>query len=157
MAPSLDDRTGVILFAAERLRRKGASGEIADMRWWHAIVIGLWQATALVPGISRSGATMVGGLLLGMKHKDTAHFSFLIATPIILAAGVHEVPKLMHEGEGINGIAWLAGLVAGIAAYASVAFLMRYFRRHEFEALDPFAYYCWVVGVVALGLLWKFT
>ncbi len=63
----------------------------------------------------------------------------------------------MHEGEGINGIAWLAGLVAGIAAYASVAFLMRYFRRHEFEALDPFAYYCWVVGVVALGLLWKFT
>jgi undecaprenyl-diphosphatase len=144
---------GVLLFAGERLKRRAGEGEIAGMRWWHALVIGLWQATALIPGISRSGATMVGGLLLGLKHRDSAHFSFLIATPIILGAGVLEVPKLMKEGEHIGSTAWLAGLVAGVVAYASVAFLMRYFRRHEFEALDPFAYYCWAVGLGALALL----
>lgn len=144
---------GALLFAGERLKRIAADGEIDGMRWWHAIFIGLWQATALVPGISRSGATMVGGLLVGLKHRDSAHFSFLIATPIILAAGVKEVPKLLHEGEHIGATAWLAGLVAGVTAYASVAFLMRYFRRHEFEALDPFAYYCWAVGLGALALL----
>lgn len=144
---------GVLLFAGERLRRKAAGGTLDGMRWWHAILIGLWQATALIPGISRSGATMVGGLLVGLNHREAAHFSFLIATPIILAAGVKEVPKLMHEGQSIGTTAWLAGVVAGVTAYASVAFLMRYFRRHEFEALDPFAYYCWAFGLVSLGML----
>ena len=62
-----------------------------------ALTIGCWQCTALIPGISRSGATIVGGLLRGINHEDAAHFSFLIATPIILGATVLEVPKLMHE------------------------------------------------------------
>jgi undecaprenyl-diphosphatase len=116
-------------------------------------MIGLLQSTALIPGISRSGATMVGGLLAGLHHREAARFSFLIATPIIFGAGVYEVPKLIHEGAHINGIAWAAGAAAGITAFLSVAFLMHYFRRHDFEALNPFAYYCWAAGAVSLGLI----
>jgi undecaprenyl-diphosphatase len=123
------------------------------MSWLEALVIGVWQSLALIPGISRSGTTMVGALLFGFHHREAAHFSFLIATPVIAGAAVLEVPKLLHAHEGIGAIAWTAGVVAGITAWASVAFLMRYFRRHDFDALDPFAYYCWAFGAVALGLL----
>jgi undecaprenyl-diphosphatase len=146
---------GAVLFAGERLRRRGGSRVLGEMRWWEAMLIGLWQATALLPGISRSGATMVGGLLVGFHHREAAHFSFLIATPIIFGAAVHEVPHLFAPGvaAGFNAAVWLAGAAAGVTAWLSTAFLMRYFRRHDFEALDPFAYYCWGAGLVALALL----
>src|SRR6185437_4164874 len=74
---------GGLLFAAERLRRQGGTKLLGEMSWRQALLIGLWQSTALIPGISRSGATMVGGLLIGFQHREAAHFSFLIATPII--------------------------------------------------------------------------
>jgi len=146
---------GVVLFAAERLKRSGGAA-LATLDAKKALVIGLWQSLALIPGISRSGATMVGGLLSGLHHKEAAHFSFLLATPIIAGAAVLEVPKLMHASEaggGLGPVAVLAGLAAGITAYASVAFLMRYFGKHDFEALDPFAYYCAAAGMVSLALL----
>lgn len=147
---------GVILFATERLRRRNAgTGTATDMSWRTALIIGLWQCLALIPGISRSGATMVGGLLGGLKHQEAARFSFLIATPIILGAAVLEVPHFIHrqaESGGFGPLVWLAGVVAGVTAYASTAFLMRYFGRHDFEALDPFAYYCVAAGAVALAL-----
>lgn len=144
---------GGLLFVGERLRRRAGEGKLEVMTWPQALLIGLWQCTALIPGISRSGATMVGGLLAGLHHREAAHFSFLIATPIILGAGVLEVPHLVHQGGSIGSVAWLAGLVAGATAYASIAFLMHYFRRHDFEALKPFAYYCWAFGALSLGLL----
>jgi undecaprenyl-diphosphatase len=144
---------GFVLFAGERLRRRAGERQLAEMSWVEALIIGLWQSAALIPGISRSGTTMVGALLLGFHHKEAAHFSFLIATPIIAGAAVLELPKLMHAHEGIGAVAWIAGAVAGVTAWLSVAFLMRYFRRHDFEALDPFAYYCWAAGAIALGLL----
>jgi len=144
---------GFVLFAGERLRRRAGERKLEEMSWAEALVIGLWQSAALVPGISRSGTTMVGALLMGFHHREAAHFSFLIATPIIAGAAVLEVPKLMHAGQGIGAIAWTAGAVAGVTAWLSVAFLMRYFRRHDFEALDPFAYYCWAFGAIALGLI----
>ena len=144
---------GGVLFAGERLRRKAGDRTLAGMNWREALIIGLWQSAALVPGISRSGTTMVGALLMGFHHREAAHFSFLIATPIIAGAAVLEVPKLLHAHEGFSALAWAAGAVAGVTAYASVAFLMRYFRRHDFEALDPFAYYCVAFGAIALALL----
>ena len=104
-----------------------------------AVTIGLWQCTALIPGISRSGATIVGGLLRGINHEGAAHFSFLIATPIILGATVLEVPKLMHEHvpHGVLLMSAMAAVVAGITALLSTAFLMRYFRQHEFLGAEP--------------------
>ncbi len=144
---------GFLLFFGERMRQQGGHRRLDSMRWLDALIIGVWQSTALIPGISRSGATMVGGLLRGFHHEDAAHFSFLIATPVILGATVLEVPHLLHEGGSFGPVAWLAGLVAGITAWLSVAFLMRYFKRHDFEALDPFAWYCWTFGAIALGLL----
>ena len=112
------------------------------------------QATALVPGISRSGATMVAGLLRGLHHEEAARFSFLIATPIILGAGLHELPKLAHAG--MTSDAWLAivaGLVSGVTAWLAIWLLMRYFRGNDVKALDPFAWYCWAVGSLSLGVL----
>ncbi len=144
---------GFLLFFGERMRQQGGHRRLDTMRWLDALVIGVWQSTALIPGISRSGATMVGGLLRGFHHEDAAHFSFLIATPVILGATVLEVPHLLHEGGSFGPVAWLAGLAAGITAWLSVAFLMHYFKRHDFEALDPFAWYCWTFGAIALGLL----
>jgi undecaprenyl-diphosphatase len=145
---------GFLLFFGERMRQRAGHRRLDSMRWLDALTIGLWQATALVPGISRSGATMVGGLLRGFHHEDAAHFSFLIATPIILGAAALEVPHLLHgEGGGFGPVAWLAGLAAGITAWLSIAFLMHYFKRHDFEALDPFAWYCWAFGAISLGLL----
>jgi len=145
---------GGLLFFGERLRRAGkGAGKLESMRWRDAVYIGLWQSTALLPGISRSGATMVGGLLAGLHHEESARFSFLIATPIITGAAVLEVPKLIHTGGSFGPVAWLAGIVAGVTAFLSVAFLMHYFKRHDFEALDPFAWYCWTFGAVSLALL----
>jgi undecaprenyl-diphosphatase len=146
---------GGVLFIAERLRRRGGTGNLRQLTWLGAFIIGCTQAAALFPGISRSGSTMVGGLLLGLHHKESAHFSFLIATPVILGAGVLEVPHLLHGGAAasIGPVAWIAGIVAGIMAYLSTWFLMRYFGRHDFQALDPFAYYCVAFGLSSLGLL----
>ncbi len=145
---------GMMLLFGERLRAQGQR-DLSTLTTKDAIYIGLWQCTALIPGISRSGATIVGGLLRGISHEGSAHFSFLIATPIIFGATVLEVPKLMHEHvpEGTFGLAALAAVVAGIVAWLSTWFLMRYFRKHEDWALSPFAGYCIVAGLASLAIL----
>jgi len=148
---------GLLLLFGERLRGRAASAEpraIASLTPTDALTVGLWQSLALLPGISRSGATIVGGLLRGVDHATAAHFSFLIATPIILAAALKEVPKLVHAGlpAGTFELAAAASLVAGVVAFASTAFLMRYFRGHDQWALNPFAYYCLAAG--GLSVVW---
>lgn len=147
---------GLLLFG-ERLRRQGHR-PLSNLTPMDALTIGIWQCSALIPGISRSGATIVGGLLRGIDHEGSAHFSFLIATPIILGATVLEVPKLLHAGvaPGVFALSAVAAVVAGVTAFASTAFLMRYFRQHDAWALNPFAYYCFAVGagsLILLGLL----
>jgi undecaprenyl-diphosphatase len=141
---------GLLLMGGEKLRGQGHR-PLSTLTMLDALMIGCWQCTALIPGISRSGATIVGGLLRGIDHEGSAHFSFLIATPIIAGAAVLEVPKLLAlPGHGISGLAIAAGVVAGITAYLSIAFLMRYFRRYDFDdALLPFAIYCWLGGAAA--------
>ncbi len=76
-----------------------------------------------------------------------------MGAPIILAANVHEAPKLLKEGATLGGMAILSGVVAGIVAYLSLTVLMRYLRQHEFEAMSPFAYYCWAAGVISLAVI----
>jgi undecaprenyl-diphosphatase len=145
---------GLLLLFGERLRRTGHRA-LSTLTPMDALTIGCWQCTALLPGISRSGATIVGGLLRGVDHEGSAHFSFLIATPIIFGATVLEVPKLLHEvvPPGTFGVATIAAIVAGATAYASTWFLMYYFREKDSWALNPFAYYCIALGAGSLALL----
>lgn len=147
---------GFLLLLGDRLRDRAAeesrTQRLGALGWRGALAIGFWQCTAFLPGISRSGAAMVGGLFAGLHHTEAAHFSFLIATPIIAGAAVLEIPKLHAlPGGGITGTVIAAGILAGVTAYLSVAFLMRYFRRYNFDdALVPFAIYCWVAGAASL-------
>ena len=142
---------GVLLLGGEKLRARGHR-PLASLTTLDALAIGCWQCTALIPGISRSGATIVGGLLRGINHEGAAHFSFLIATPIIVGATVLEVPKLLHEtvSAGTFELATIAAVVAGVTAFASTAFLMRYLKQNEVNALLPFGVYCILLGALTL-------
>jgi undecaprenyl-diphosphatase len=143
---------GFILYFGDRLAEESV-GSLDQLNWKGALAVGFAQCFALIPGISRSGATMVAGVVAGLKHSEAARFSFLMGAPIILAANVYEAPKLMKEGATLGGMAILSGIVAGIFAYLSLTLLMRYFNKHEFEAMSPFAYYCWAAGVISLGII----
>ena len=142
---------GLMLFGAEALRRRApVVAEDDDERiartvsWTQAGTVGAAQSIALIPGFSRSGASMGGGLLVGLSHKDAARFAFLLATPIILGAAVLKLPELAgSEGNGVRGPALVGALCAAVAAYFSVRFLMRYF---ETRTLIPFAVYCLCAG-----------
>jgi undecaprenyl-diphosphatase len=142
---------GLMLFGAELLRRRAPVVEEDDdvriartLSWRQSVGVGAAQAIALIPGFSRSGAAMGGGLLVGLSHKDAARFAFLLATPIILAAGVLKLPDLAgSQGNGVRGPAVLGALCAGLSAYLAVRFLMRYF---ETRTLMPFAVYSVCLG-----------
>jgi undecaprenyl-diphosphatase len=139
---------GMILAGGELLRRRAVgrapTRRLESLQPRHAVAVGVAQTGALFAGISRSGITMVGGLLTGLDHEDAARFSFLLATPVIFAAGVVKVPDLLGPlGDGVRGQALVGALVAGVAAYGAVRFLVRFF---ETRTLMPFAVYCLVVG-----------
>jgi len=154
---------GLILFGAEYLRKRAPSADdhkgdpdarIAKLTWRQAIGVGSAQAIALIPGISRSGITMSGGLLAGLSNEDAARYSFLLATPIILAAAGLKLPELLgHEGDGVRGPALVGGLCAAVTTFFAVKFLLRFFRSGR---LTPFAAYCVGAGVV-LSLLFLAT
>jgi undecaprenyl-diphosphatase len=111
--------------------------------------VGVAQVGALFAGISRSGITMVAGLARGLDHEDAARFSFLLATPIILAAGVYKVPDLAgHLGDGIRAQALVGALAAGVAAYLSVRFLVHFFAT---RTLLPFPVYSLAAGLVSVA------
>jgi undecaprenyl-diphosphatase len=147
---------GVMLYGAERLRRRAptptpelgdADARIARTTGWRqALGIGTAQAVALIPGFSRSGATMAGGLLAGLSNEDAARFGFLLATPIIGAAAALKLPDLLgSKGDGVRGPAALGALGAAVTAYLTVRFLMRFF---ESGRLTPFAAYCVAAGAL---------
>jgi undecaprenyl-diphosphatase len=147
---------GLMLFVADRMKRSD-SKSIDALTWTDALIIGVMQCLALIPGISRSGATMVGGYRVGLNHEDAARFSFLTATPIIIGATVFELPKLLKNHAKLGGHmlqnSVIAGAVAGVAAFISVWVLMRWFKQHEVKGFTPFAVYCVAAGALALG--WK--
>ncbi len=145
---------GVILLVGDRLKRRGGGKPLDALGYGSALRIGFAQALALFPGISRSGSTLVAGLGSGLDYASAARFSFLLATPIILAAGLLEIPKLLHmTGDIPFALIGICGVISGVCAYLSIWFLMRYFNRHDVEALRPFGWYCLTVGI--LGLIWK--
>jgi undecaprenyl-diphosphatase len=145
---------GIMLLIGEHLRRRRTKSGASELSLWQAIAVGTSQVLALIPGISRSGVTVVGGLASGLGAEAAARFSFLLATPIILAAGVLEGPKLLEFGTARTlEVALFGGVVAGLAAYGSTALLMFLFRRREVETLGPFGYYCIGAGLISLVLL----
>jgi len=145
---------GIILIAGDFLRRKRGGLNLDQLSYGGALKIGLVQALALIPGISRSGVTLIAGLHQGLDYAASARFSFLLATPIIGAAGLLEVPKLLHGHTQISlSLALICGVVSGICAYLSTWGLMRYFNKHEVQALRPFGWYC--IGLGCLGLALK--
>lgn len=163
---------GVVMYAGELLRRKAATrtdaavvkpGEeelpsdlasdrrLSRLGWRNGLLIGSAEILALLPGISRSGVTMVAGLLRGLSHQDAARFSFLLATPVILAAGVLKVPDLTGPlGAGIRGQVLVGSLCSFVGAYLAVRFLVRYF---ETRTLTPFAIYCTLAGLGSFAYL----
>jgi undecaprenyl-diphosphatase len=143
---------GLIMFLGERLPRRRAGGgkPLEKLSYGQSIAIGFAQSAALLPGISRSGISMVAGLLSDLNHEEAAHFSFLLATPVILAAAVLEAPKLFApEAHVVLVQAVTGGIAAGLAAYASVAFLTKYFRSND---LRPFGWYCVIAGAICFIL-----
>ncbi len=138
---------GLVMAAGDRLVRHGQE-DIPAVSFWQAVLIGVAQTFALIPGFSRSGVTMVGGLMVGLSYETAARFSFLMATPVILAAGVLEVHKLHMHGLLVQSAAGF--VVAAVVAYFSVRYLMRYF---ETKRLMPLALISMAAGVVFTGLL----
>jgi undecaprenyl-diphosphatase len=137
---------GILLLIFERYRRRAVARVPTRMTFRQAVGVGTSQAAALVPGISRSGMTMGGGLLVGLNNEDAARYSFLLATPIIGAAALLKLPELLgHKGDGVRGPAFVAALCAGVATYFAVRFLLRYFETNR---LNPFGYYCIAFGTL---------
>jgi undecaprenyl-diphosphatase len=155
---------GSLLFVGERWRlhqearkpfanakeREASFRPLNSLNWKEAIIVGLAQSLALIPGISRSGASMVAGMGVRLNHEDAARFSFLLGTPIIFAAGALEIPQLTGQSAQTWLLVITGAVLSGVAAFLSTAFLMRYFRTGR---LTPFAYYCWGAGLLSLALL----
>ena len=151
---------GIMLFLVEFLRKKSKSEnhdqqhsdkKIAKLSWKQTIYVGLLQCLALIPGFSRTGATLTGGLLSALSHEDAARFSFLLATPVIGAAALLKLPELFTTTEqAYIGQILVGSITAAIGAYVSVKFLVKYFKT---QTLRPFAIYCIVVGIIVSLLL----
>ncbi|GAC1379903.1 MAG: undecaprenyl-diphosphate phosphatase [Ktedonobacteraceae bacterium] len=154
---------GSLLFLGERMRLQAEAKEanlnlsfkkrdlqfrpLSSLSWKEAVIVGFAQALALIPGISRSGATMVAGLGVRLNHEDAARYSFLLGTPLIAAAALLEVPQLFHLPNAVLLLVFIGMVLAGVAAFLSTKFLMKYF---ETGRLYPFAGWCWAIGLLSL-------
>ena len=147
---------GIALYGVEWLRSHAATEgayddrKLADMSWGKSIIIGVAQCLALIPGFSRTGMTIAGGLVTGLSHDNAARYSFLLATPIIFAAAVLKVPDLFANHAAGLAPALVGAVCSGVSAYLSVRFLLKYF---ETRTLTPFAIYCVVAGCLAMAVL----
>ncbi|HVW91301.1 MAG TPA: undecaprenyl-diphosphate phosphatase [Devosia sp.] len=143
---------GAVLYAVEALRKRVEEGaqddrRLAALTWGQAVLIGIAQCFALIPGFSRTGLSMTGGLVSGLNDENAARYAFLLATPIIFAAAVLKVPDIFAQGGAGVGEAFAGAIAAAVSAFFSVRFLVRYFQT---KSLKPFAIYCAVAGVLAL-------
>ena len=128
-----------------------ADRRLALMTYPQAVLVGSAQVLALLAGISRDGVTMVAGMARGLSREDSARFAFLLATPVILAAGALKIPDLLGPlGNGIRGQIVLGSVLSGVGAYLSVRFLLRYLRT---RTLNPFGIYCLIAGLASVAYL----
>ncbi|WP_277452120.1 undecaprenyl-diphosphate phosphatase [Janibacter sp. DB-40] len=142
----------LVIMVAERVGRQ--ERRLTELTWKHGIFYGLWQALALVPGVSRSGGTIAGGLFMGYTREAAARYSFLLAIPAVLASGGLQVVEVLRgeaEGSGANwGPIWAATAVAFAVGYAVIAWFMRYITTHTFT---PFMIYRIVLALGLFALL----
>lgn len=149
---------GLVLWVGDRSVAKreqhggrGGGGSLALMTWWHALVIGCFQALALIPGVSRSGSTIAGSLLVGYNRKDAARFSFLLSIPVIIGAFVFSVADFWKDGRLSVGMI-VGALAAGVTGYFAISFLLKYVENRSFL---PFVIYRILLGVGIL--VWWFV
>jgi len=129
-----------------------SDGRLSRMGYGEALIIGSAQVLALLAGISRDGVTMVAGMARGLSREDAARFAFLLATPVILAAGALKIPDLMGPlGNGIHGQVVVGSVLSGVGAYVSVKYLVRYFQT---RTLTPFGIYCIIAGLASIAYLY---
>jgi undecaprenyl-diphosphatase len=152
---------GAVLYVAEALRQRSEPanmdrakqeqlyGRVEDLTFLQALLIGCAQIFALLPGISRSGITMVAGMRARLSHEEALRFAFLLLAPVIAAASLLEIPKLIKAGSTAVIDGAVGSVVAGVAAYLSIRFLTRYFKVGR---LTPFAFYCLFAGLIAFLL-----
>ena len=139
---------GVVLGLADRLGRK--SRDLGSLRWRDGLILGLGQALALIPGVSRSGATISTGLLLGFTRESAARYAFLLAVPAVLASGLYESTKIGEDTTVRWGPTILATVVAFAVGYAVIAWLLRWLVTRSFT---PFVVYRIALGLLIIGLL----
>jgi undecaprenyl-diphosphatase len=147
---------GILLFFFERLRRRpprpgedlgDPDARLAKLSWRQALAVGTSQSAGLIPGLSRSGVTMGGGLLVGLSNEDAARYAFLLATPIIGAANALKLPDLLgSKGAGLREPALVGCLCAAVTTFLAVKFLLKYFETNR---LTPFGVYCIGAGLIA--------
>lgn len=136
--------TGVVLLAATQLRI--GDGRTEDVGPLDALLVGLSQALALIPGISRSGMTISAGLARGMEQAEAARFAFLLGIPVIAGAGLLKIAEVVSRGDAIPASVWVGVVVAGLSGYAAIAVLLRLLAR---VGLAPFGLYCVTFGAIA--------
>ena len=151
---------GLLLFLAEWLRKRAGRAESLQnndtriahrLSFWQAFKVGILQVLALIPGFSRTGATLAGGLMVGLSHEDSLRYSFLLATPIIGAAALLEIPALLTSGNtALIEVSLTGAIAAAFAAWFAVKFLTRHFKTNT---LTPFAMYCLAIGIVSVIIL----
>ena len=140
---------GIVMLFSERMKKDRA---IKDVKISDAIVIGLSQAVALIPGVSRSGITISAGLFMGLKREESARFSFLLSTPAVFGAAFLEGRNLVSSPDNYDLNLFLAGLIASaISGVIVIRFLLYFFRRHP---LNIFVYYRFMLAIVIIGGIW---
>ncbi len=141
--------TAAILLISERARRQAKDAEA--LTWWEALLIGLAQGFALAPGISRSGATIAMGLLLGLRRPSAARFSFLLSIPIIFGAGLLQLLDFLSTPTASDsaGIMAIGFLTAAFSGFLAIHFLLAFVRKSR---LYPFAAYCALFGILGLAI-----
>lgn len=141
----------LVIMAAERFGTQDR--ELKDLTWKHGIFYGLWQALALIPGVSRSGGTIAGGLFMGYTRETAARYSFLLAIPAVIASGGLQVVKIAG-GEGTGETGWgpiiIATVIAFAVGYAVIAWFMKYITTHTFT---PFMIYRILLALGLFALL----